>query len=145
MWTPEDLPLTGMASYYDSVPGARTLDPRVYLRLEVGRGDVEIMAMVDTAAPWCVLEPALASALENRLEDLPDRAILSSRLGRFSGRLYRGTTTILAERGSDLTVETTFFLSPDWPAGNFVGYQGFLERFRFAIDPAKNSFYFGSL
>ena len=134
-----------MASYYDSVPGALTLDPRIYLRLEVGNGEVEILAMVDTAAPWCVLEPSLAGALESRLEGLPERAILSSRLGRFSGRLYRGTTTILAERGVDLSVETTFFLSPDWPAGNFVGYQGFLERFLFAVDPALNRFFFGSL
>ena len=134
-----------MASYYDSVPGAPTLDPRVYLRLEVGNGDIEILAMVDTAAPWCVLDPSLVGALGSRLEDLPDRAILSSRLGRFSGRLYRGTTTILAEKGVDLTIETTFFLSPDWPAGNFMGYQGFLERFRFAVDPAMNRFYFGSL
>ena len=58
--------------------------------------------------------------------------------------VYRGTTTILAEQGEELEVDTTFFLSPEWPGGNFVGYQGFLERFLFAVDASKNRFYFGS-
>ena len=68
-----------------------------------------------------------------------------TRLGRFEGRLYRGTVRILAHRGSTLDLETTFFLSPDWPAGNFVGYVGFLDRLRFAVDPLRNLFYFGPL
>ena len=101
--------------------------------------------MVDTAAPWCILEPDLGRAAERSLECLSEIATIDSRLGRFRGRLYRGTTTILAEAGEALDVDTTFFLSPEWPGGNFVGYQGFLERFRFAIDPGLSRFYFGAL
>ena len=134
-----------MASYSDTAPGAPTRDPRIYLQSEIGDGQVELLAMVDTAAPWCIIEPALAQALKADLEELPEEAILSSRLGRFSGRLYRGQMTILAEEGADLSIDATFFLSPEWPVGNFVGYQGFLERFRFAIDPGVNRFYFGLL
>jgi len=134
-----------MASYYDTVPGAPTRDPRICIQVEIGDGQVEVLAMVDTAAPWCIIEPPLARALRADLEELPEEAILSSRLGRFSGRLYRGTITILAQEGVDLSVESTLFLSPEWPAGNFVGYQGFLERFRFAVDPGANRFYFGLL
>ncbi len=134
-----------MASFYDTAPGASTRDPRIYLQVEIGDGQVEVLAMVDTAAPWCIVGPSLARALKADLEELPEEAILSSRLGRFSGRLYRGTITILAEEGVDLSVDATFFLSPEWPVGNFVGYQGFLERFRFAVDPGRNRFYFGIL
>jgi hypothetical protein len=136
---------TGMASYYDSMPGAPTPDPRVYLRLGLPGPDIEFLAMVDTAAPWCILKPHLAVLMEGHLEELGEEAVLSTRLGRFSGRLCRGTTTLLAEEGEEFDVDTTFFLSPDWPGGNFAGYQGFLERLVFAVDSGKNYFYFGSL
>lgn len=101
--------------------------------------------MVDTAAPWCILESDLGRAAERHLECLSEIATLDSRLGRFTGRLYRGTITVLAEEGEALDVDTTFFLSEEWPGGNFVGYQGFLERFRFAVDPGLNQFYFSAL
>ena len=42
-------------------------------------------------------------------------------------------------------VESTVFVSPEWPEGNFIGYSGLLERIRFAIDPGSNSFVFGAL
>lgn len=35
------------------------------------------------------------------------------------------------------------WVSPEWRRGNFLGYEGFLNRIRFAIDPSDNSFYFG--
>jgi len=53
--------------------------------------------------------------------------------------------TVVAEEGETLTVDTTFFLARDWPGGNIVGCQGFLERFRFGVDPALNRFFFSSL
>ena len=55
--------------------------------------------MVDTAAPWCILEPDLARGVERDLEGIPDLTSIESRLGRFTGRLYRGKTTLLAEEG----------------------------------------------
>ena len=141
----EQPPFTGAASYYDAVPGSSTDDPRIYVRMRLGEGRSEVLAMVDTAAPWCILDPALARAAERELEGLPDLAAIDSRLGRFTGRLYRGSMTLLAEAGEALAVDATFFLSQEWPGGNFVGYQGFLERFRFAVDPGLNRFYFGAL
>ncbi len=113
--------------------------------MKLGEDSPEFLAMVDTAAPWCILEPALAKAAERHLEGLSDITAIDSRLGRFTGRLCRGIATIRAENGEALAVDTTFFLSREWPGGNFVGYQGFLERFRFAVDPGVNRFYFGAL
>jgi hypothetical protein len=145
--TSENLPFAvGAASYYDSAePGAAAHEPRIYIRIELAGTGIELLAMVDTAAPWCILEPHLAAAVADHLEELPGEAVISTRVGRFSGKLYLGTTTILAEKGEGFTVATTFFLSPEWPAGNFVGYQVFLDRFRFAGDPGENRFYFGPL
>lgn len=137
---------TGVASYYDfAVSAVASTEPRIFIRIEPGGPGLEVLALVDTAAPWCILEPHLARAIVDRLEEVPEEATISTRLGRFSSKLYLGTTKIVAEEGEALSVETTFFLPPDWPGGNFVGYQGFLERFRFAIDPGENRFYFGPL
>jgi hypothetical protein len=40
-------------------------------------------------------------------------------------------------------VEATFFVSPEWPGKTFLGYKGFLDRLRIALDPPVNDFYFG--
>lgn len=99
--------------------------------------------MVDTGAPWCILEPKLADAVQNQFEELPGQIVLSSRLGRYSGHLHLGSVKLTADQGEDLNVDTTIFISPDWPGGNFVGYLGFLDRIRFAFDPHVNMFHFG--
>ncbi len=63
----------------------------------------------------------------------------------FQGALYRLPVRIHADEGESLEVEATVFLSPDWPGPNFVGYQGLLQRIRFAVDPETNLFYFGQI
>lgn len=101
--------------------------------------------MVDTAAPWCILEPRIGEAVKDHAEELPGEVSISTRLGQFDGKLYTTSVTVAAEEGEPLEMEMTLFLSPEWPAGNFVGYLGFLERLRFAIDPQENKFFFGPL
>ena len=66
-------------------------------------------------------------------------------MGVFRGQLYRGLITLLADEGSPLDVEATVFVTPDWPGPNFLGYQGLLQRIRFAVDPESNRFYFGPI
>lgn len=104
-----------------------------------------VLAMVDTGAPWCIFEPPIGRDIQDRLEELPGTSVLDTRLGRFEGRLYLGNVTLLAEEGEDLDVETTIFLCPDWPGGNFVGYQGFLDRICSGLKPNENKVYFGPL
>lgn len=145
--TPDHRPFTsGSAAYYDSTTSGQILaEPRIHIRLEIGDSGVELLALVDTAAPWCILESRLVQAAREQLEELPRDVALSTRLGRFHGRLYLGALKLLPDDGEELLVTTTFFLSQDWPGGNFVGYLGFLDRIRFAVDPQANRFYFGSL
>ena len=145
--TVDSLPFTiGAAPYFDTVEtGLLPPEPRIYIRIEPARLGTDVMAMVDTGAPWCILEPHIGNAIRVHLEELPGEVSLGTRLGRFEGKLYRGNVRLLAEQGEDLEIETTIFLCPDWPAGNFVGYLGFLERFRSALDPQESMFYFGPL
>ena len=81
----------------------------------------------------------------DHFEPFPDLVTLSTRLGVFRGRLHRGPITLIAETGEPLAVPATVFVTPDWPGPNFLGYQGLLQRIRFAVDPASNRFYFGPI
>ena len=76
---------------------------------------------------------------------LESRVVLSTRLGLIHGALYRGLIAIPADEASSLEVDATVFLSPDWRGPNFIGYQGLLQRIRFAVDPEENLFYFGHI
>jgi hypothetical protein len=58
--------------------------------------------------------------------------------------------TLVATGGESLTFEATAFLPEtetqgDWALPSFLGWQGCLERIRFAVDPAEEVFYFGAL
>ena len=143
---PDSRPFTtGSAAYYDSgTPDQVLAEPRIHIRVELGDSDIEFLALVDSAAPWCILESRLVEAAQDQLEELPRDVAISTRLGRFEGRLYLGELKLLPDDGEELFVATTFFLSPEWPGGNFVGYVGFLDRFRFAVDPPENRFFFGA-
>lgn len=101
--------------------------------------------MVDTAAPWCIFEPAICKALWDHVDVLRESASIDSRLGRFQGTLCQGRLQIVADDGEDLDIEAVMFLCPDWSGGNFLGYEGVLDRIRFAVDPHRNRFYFSSL
>lgn len=101
--------------------------------------------MVDTGAPWCIFEPAISMKLRSHLDVINENARLRTRLGLYQGILGRGRLQIAADEGEDLDVTAVMFLCPDWPGGNFLGYEGVLDRVRFAVDPHRNRFYFSSL
>jgi hypothetical protein len=133
-----------MSVYYDSdVETLQRQNPRVLVRVQPKPLAVPILAILDTAAPWCILKPNIADLMMDELEEIPGRASLSTRLGTYEGRLYRGSLTLLAQEGESLNLDVTFFLSPHWRGGNFLGYEGAMERARFAVDPRANLFYFG--
>ena len=94
--------------------------------------------------------PALVRSLAELAQELGlferngESATISSRAGKIKGKLVRATTTLVADEGESIEVDSTVFVSSDWPEGNFIGYSGFLERIRFAIDPRSNSFVFGA-
>jgi hypothetical protein len=103
-----------------------------------------VLAMVDTAAPWCIFEPDICEQIRERLVVVEEDARLHSRLGHFQGTLGLGRLKVSAVEGESLDLDVLMFLCLDWPGGNFIGYQGFLDRIRFAVDPHRNRFYFAS-
>jgi len=136
---------TGMSVYHDSdVESPQRQSPRVVVRVQPKPLSVPILAVLDTAAPWCILKPLIGDMIMEDLAEIPGLVRLSSRLGTCEGRLFRGSLTLLAQEGESLDLDVTFFLSPHWRGGNFLGYEGALERARFAVDPRANLFYFGA-
>jgi hypothetical protein len=100
---------------------------------------------MDTAAPWCIFQPEIGFHLQRTFVPTEASVVLSTRFGRFGGRLYRGIITLPADEGEPLDVDATVFISPDRQGPNFLGYEGFLQRIRFAVDPENNLFYFGRI
>lgn len=136
---------TGASRYVDR--DKRTSEPgsRILVQVSPGRLEGPVVAMVDTAAPWCIFTPSIGKSLRSDFHPIAEELILSTRLGRFRGGLYLVPVTFPALVGEPLVLDATVFASPDWPGGNFLGYEGLLQRIRFAVDPETNLFYFGRI
>lgn len=131
---------SGRASYYDEDVSRPSETARVHVRIDLE--GVSVFALLDTGSSWSIVNTELADELglfDREGQDLD----VSSRIGTFAGKLVRAKTTLMAEDGESVEIESTVFISREWPAGNFIGYAGLLERVRFAVDPGTNSFYFG--
>jgi hypothetical protein len=136
-----------MARYidYERVPSAPVPEARILIRVVPSLVAGPVLAVMDTAAPWCIFVPEVGFTLRRSFEPVLRRTTLSTRLGVFHGSLYRIPLRLHADEGDSLDVEATVFLSPDWQGPNFIGYQGLLQRIRFAVDPETNLFYFGQI
>jgi hypothetical protein len=96
------------------------------------------MALLDTGSELSVVDNEVYQAF------LDDDVLLGSpvgtrkintRLGNFEGTLYRVDVGLTADWGEDLVIEGTFLFCEDWKGPTVLGFGGFLERIRFAIDP----------
>ena len=137
----------GSTHYADRYPGDEH-NARIVVTVASPQGRA-IEMIVDTGAPWCILDPELAEAW-NLLSRTGHITLdwLNVRGERFAGRLVRANLTLQADAGEDLMVEATIFVpilrsGQIWPYPNFLGLDGFLSRIRFAVDPIENAFYFG--
>ena len=133
---------TGMSSYLDQDQRHPSETARILVEVEFD-GET-VLALLDTGASWSVLNAELAQEL-GLFEQEGASATISSRVGKIEGKLVSAKTTLVADEGESIEVESTVFVSPEWPDGNFIGYSGLLERIRFAIDPGSNTFFFDAL
>jgi hypothetical protein len=123
----------------------------IAVKCRIGSQDFTELALLDTAAQWSVFGKELVEILEEDLHSPTDTIKMSTRKGRIEGVLHRIEISLLAEQGCgrDLTIEGTVLVSKDWDGPTVLGYTGFLERIRFALDPGvlpdEQKFYFGAV
>jgi len=144
MLTLNGLPFTtGHATYRDLDPDNARRQHAIYVQvvLPIAAG-MSAYALVDTGTPYCIFETEIIEALG--LSAVSGESMtLNTAYGSFQGTIQRLTIRLAAEQGDSLDIDASVFVTDGWGYGNFVGYSGFLERFRFAFDPATNAFYFG--
>jgi hypothetical protein len=138
---------TGVAPYFVGGPGEREAGRLV---IEVSIEGLRTTAAVDTGGFYFVCRPELAEGLEPFLTDPLFVGKLEIRGTEYDGDLYRLTVELVAEEGEGLLVDATVFLPKlkphqEWKLPSFMGFQGMLDRIRFAVDPEQSLFSFGPL
>lgn len=120
--------------------------PRIMVEVEVG--SLRFTAFVDTGGVYFLCDPAIARIMNLNSADGLGRESVSVRGRLITGVLHRLPVTMLAEEGEDVTIDATVLVPDDehldWD--NFpciLGMQGCMERLRFAVEPAAETFYFG--
>ena len=134
---------TGRAEYYDADPERASQQAAIYVQIVLPLGSgISVLALVDTGTPYCIFNRDIMEALGFTFDN-DDKIDLSTRVGTVSGSVERMHITLAAEEGNSLDIDASVFVSDEWHHGHFLGYSGFLERLRFAVDPRTNSFHFG--
>ena len=65
----------GASTFADTAPGT-LYEARIFVPVRLAGLDVDVTAMVDTAAPWCILEGALATLHAHREAILVQRQVV---------------------------------------------------------------------
>ncbi len=134
---------TGWATSRDFDPENRSRKQGFYVQVAFpGNAGGSLYAFIDTGTPYCVFNAAVVENLGLPFDE-GERIVLRTAYGPFEGTVQRVTICLIAEHGESLNIDASVFVAADWQLGNFLGYTGFLERLRFAVDPATNTFYFG--
>ena len=140
---------TGACRYEDS-PQDEPQSRRIVIPLRLADDANITRAVVDTGAPWSVLNPDRAEKLQNYSMEYRDLRILIRGMN-YRGDIWRIPVEMIAHEGQGFRFEASVFVPKfrsefdTWNLPEFVGLQGFLDRIRFAVDPEENLFYFGAL
>ncbi len=140
---PGDEFLTGVCRYSDFHP--EHLEPlsRIYVSFRPQDARIRFVGLLDTGGHFFILSPEVVDLIADTLGESDGETSLLTAQGRISGKLFRYRIELLATRGDSLDIEATVLVSPQWRGPSVLGYTGFLDRIRFAIDPLENGFYFG--
>lgn len=133
----------GRIHYVDRIEG----HDRAFIWVPVSLDGFKTYAMVDTGAQFTVIAWEIAQQLG--LSGNGESLNYSTREGLFKGELVRHNLELRSEPGGEsqsLVVEATIWVSEQWRGPSILGYIGFLEKIRFAVDPSPGEqlFLFGA-
>lgn len=136
---------TGGAEFYDAYPNREEPLPRIYVQIQPEGVPYQFLALLDTGAHYCILNEEAARLTRDHLTSPIGRVRLQTAHGPIQGDLYTHRIRWIAEEGEPLDVNSTVLIPPGWQAPSILGYVGFLDRLRLAMDPQLNRVYFGGL
>ena len=133
-------------SYRPALDGDRL--QRLFLEIRVA--GVLVGAVLDTGGAYLILSPTVSEELGLGSRTELGRETIVIRGFTYSGAIHRVPVTLPVTEGEPLTFDATAFvpempLGESWPLPSYLGWQGCLERIRFAVDPADELVYFGSV
>ncbi len=125
----------GASRYHSDPQRIRT----VGVRCRLGSLENEDTALLDTGAEWSVIDDETAQLLSDDLGEALEPLVISTRLGKAEGNIHRLTITLLADGdlGHDVKIDASVAILRNWKGPIVLGYRGFLERLRFALDPGN--------
>lgn len=138
----------GVIYYLDTYPGDSNPPARIVIQVRIAGEFVPFL--VDTGAPWCVLNPRIAQPLiDSGHAEQQNEGTYIIRGYKYNGIFFRLDLVLEDEAGNYIAVDATVFVptlqfDEEWTHPNFLGLVGFLDRIRFAVDPQENAFYFGA-
>jgi hypothetical protein len=122
--------------------------PRIFIKIDVEGQEVD--AFLDTGGVYFLCSPELAEKVGiDPTTAAPQSHEITMARVTVRGVLHRLPITLLSDSGADYPIEVTaFFPDPDQALGeklsvSYLGMWCCMERFRFAIDPHQQRFYFG--
>lgn len=141
----------GRAEFIHQYRGAESHRYIVAVRCRLGNQAEEYFAMLDTAADRSIIAPDIAEMLDSDVGEAAGVVNFSSRFGVTQAPLRGIAITLLADQGhgENITIHSTCAFPSDWPGPKIVlGFSGFLEHIRFALEPsqgaeARSMIYFG--
>ena len=138
----------GNCTYQYRPAAEQAITPRIIVPIKIE--GVETQAILDTGGVYLICDPQIAELLDLDPAGGLETDRLNFRGTRIGGALFRLSLTLLAQEGQSLELEVTAFvprLEPYqlWDLPSFMGLMGCLERLRFAVDPATDTFHFGSI
>jgi len=123
----------------------------VAVNCRLGNLEATDIALCDTGAEWSVIGGDTAGLLEEYFGPPTGSLSMLTRHGTYEGKLRNLDVHLLADpdMGTDVRVASTVLVIQEWPGPTVLGYRGFLERLRFALDPGvapdQEIIYFGTV
>lgn len=111
----------GRAKFDDNAPWAAEQTAKIYVKITPENLGVVLVALLDTGAPWSILDSEVAENL-NLLNGDGESKTVKTWKGDITGRLERIHLRLHADEGNSLDFEATFLVANDW-RGNFLAWK----------------------
>jgi hypothetical protein len=120
---------------------------RLFLEIQVA--GVQVGAVLHRGGAYPIWSPTFGMRRGLNSTTAIGRDPIAIRGFSYAGAIHRVPVTLPATAGEPLTFDATAFVpempaGESWPLPSYLGWQGCLERIRFAVDPADELVYFGS-